>query len=714
MLRVLRAEIGAQVERGYGPLRTLPTDERSLLRLFQDSLGWGPAQPYLDDERIQEVKIVGDLIMVQEVGADFTLVPERFADPRQALDRAMLLAARLNVPLDRTRPQDTLPLAHGTRMHVTIPPCTPEDTALICIRRGRRHAWSLDDILRREACSPEVGALLRLLVRAGCSFLIAGETGCGKTALLEAIVNSWPGEPHVVTIEDNTLEINVRHRAWTRELVQTAVERGAFGRAAREVLRQTPSLVAPGETRAEEAGAILAVAVSGHAVVTTIHARSAARAVQRFADCAAMPGAYIYEGRREHALEDACDNFQVIIHLEKLNGRRSIDEILLLDGADTDGERVRPRLLRLAWAEPAADGALSWQAAASADGDSLRWDGEDRTPAVLARRLRQLRLQGQVRAATTTRAAVAETVARAERAISSGDASQALAMLRRAWRDQPAEPLAAAARRAIELDLALSQELATQARALEAELAAALGARRWREAGNVAVVIVFAEADQRERQAGRKALYLVPPTDRDEHGVACLQSCLIAAACFACGDLVGRDHRVKPARRVDHLEHRGRHQPHALATDHLTQHGVRLVVMQLAERAGRAEPHRYADLQQGRVEHLRRKLDLVQQRAQWAREHRVARDEIGIVGRLALDAIQKFTQRDLSAQRGEDELGALVRIAVGCDLDLGVAEALAQRGQRPTRRLRPLMHEAADQERSVGRPVPCEEFGRRR
>ena len=57
VLRVLRAEIGAQVERGYGPLRTLPTDERSLLRLFQDSLGWGPAQPYLDDERIQEVKI---------------------------------------------------------------------------------------------------------------------------------------------------------------------------------------------------------------------------------------------------------------------------------------------------------------------------------------------------------------------------------------------------------------------------------------------------------------------------------------------------------------------------------------------------------------------------------------------------------------------------------------------------------------------------------
>ncbi|WP_255604390.1 ATPase, T2SS/T4P/T4SS family [Oscillochloris sp. ZM17-4] len=293
VLRVLRELVGRQIEQGYGPLRGLPQDDAGLLHMFQESLGWGPAQPYLDDERIQEVKIIGDMIMVQEEGADFALVPERFAAPRQALDRALLLAARLNVPLSRARPQDTLPLAHGTRVHVSIPPCTPEGSALICIRRGRRAAWGLDEIVSRGACDAAVGDLLRLLARAGCSFLIAGETGSGKTALLEAIVNSWPGDPHVITIEDNAQEINVRHRAWTRELVQSATEPGAFGRAAREVLRQTPSLVAPGETRAEEAGAILAVAVSGHAVVTTIHARSAARAVLRFADCAAMPGAYM-------------------------------------------------------------------------------------------------------------------------------------------------------------------------------------------------------------------------------------------------------------------------------------------------------------------------------------------------------------------------------------------------------------------------------------
>jgi Flp pilus assembly CpaF family ATPase len=478
VLRVLRELIGAQIEQGYGPLRGLPQDDAGLLRLFHEALGWGPAQPYLDDERIQEVKIIGDLIMVQEESADFTLAPERFANPRQALDRALLLASRLNVPLSRSRPQDTLPLAHGTRVHVSIPPCTPEGTALICIRRGRRTAWTLDDIMSRGACDATMGDLLRLLVRAGCSFLIAGETGSGKTALLEAIVNSWPGEPHVVTIEDNAQEINVRHRAWTRELVQTATEPGAFGRAAREVLRQTPSLVAPGEVRADEAGAILAVAVSGHAVVTTIHARSAARAALRFADCAAMPGAYIYDGRRENALEDACDNFHVIIHIEKVGGRRYIDELLLLDGAEDVGGRLRPRLVRLAWAELGAAG-VSSSAAAAACGDELIWHGDDRTPEQLRRRLALLSARGGARATATTRAAAADAIGRADAVSQLGGGAQALAILRRAWADRRDERLVSAAQRALEADLTAAARYGSDSRWAAAELAEHVRARRW-------------------------------------------------------------------------------------------------------------------------------------------------------------------------------------------------------------------------------------------
>jgi len=477
VLRALRIAIGTHTERG-GPLAGLPTDDASLLRLFHDTIGWGPAQPYLDDERIQEVKIIGDRIMVQEEGADFTLAPERFSSPRQALDRALVLASRLSVPLDRSRPQDTLPLAHGTRMHVTIPPCTPDDTALICIRRGRRVAWTLDDIARRGACDETLFAVLRLLVKARCSFLIAGETGCGKTALLEAIVNSWPGEPHVITIEDNTLEINVRHAAWTRELVQSSLDPLAFGRAAREVLRQTPSLVAPGETRAAEAGAILAVAVSGHAVVTTIHARNALRAVSRLADCAAMPGAYLYEGRRTNALEDICDNFNVVIHLSRTAGRRYIDEVALLDGCEETATGLRPRLIRLAWVEPTSDG-LRWHCAAQVRGDRLVWHGDDQTPPALAQRFDLLKLTERPRAVASSRAVVDEALTQAALARQAGAPERSLAILRRAWAERNDERLAQAARQALVADPERAQQAAEAARRAYDQITAALAARRW-------------------------------------------------------------------------------------------------------------------------------------------------------------------------------------------------------------------------------------------
>lgn len=483
VLRVLREAIGGDDEAGRGPLRGLPTDEASLLRLFRETLGWGPAQSYLDDERVQEVKIVGDLLMVQEDGSDFVLVPERFASAEQPLRLATLLASRLNVQLDRLHPQGTLPLAHGTRMHVTIPPCSPEGAALICIRRGRRYAWNLDELLHRSAFSEQIYELLALFARARCSFLIAGETGTGKTALLESLVNSWPGEPHVVTIEDNTLEINVRHRAWTRELVQTATERGAFGRAAKEALRQTPTVVAPGEIRAEEAGAILSIAVSGHAIVTTLHAKSCTAAVQRLADCAAMPGAYVYEGRRDNALDDICDNVEIVIHVEKAGGRRFVGEIALLNGVDRSSGIARPHLVPLARADVDDDGKLVWHCAAQAQADSLSWKrGEDLTPLPLQQKLRRLRTATQVRAMPTTRAAVDDALARAAQAVAAGQHLQAVAALRRAWVQRRDQRLVAATARAIECDMSYFRSVATRATTAADTIATSIAKRAWRQA----------------------------------------------------------------------------------------------------------------------------------------------------------------------------------------------------------------------------------------
>mgnify|MGYP003379307781 CR=1 FL=1 len=69
-------------------------------------------------------------------------------------------------------------------------------------------------------------------------------------------------------------------------------------------------------------------------MITTLHARTAAEAVTRFAGYAAQPGAYMYEGRRDDALRDACAAFEAVVRLDVLDaaGRRLVAELALLDG----------------------------------------------------------------------------------------------------------------------------------------------------------------------------------------------------------------------------------------------------------------------------------------------------------------------------------------------------------------------------------------------
>ncbi len=403
-----------------------------------------------DDETLQ---IVGRRIRVQEAGKPFVTAPESFSFTDEVQSRALLLASVLGVRLDAEIPQATLPVAHGTRMHVSIPPRTVEG-ALICIRRGRREAWDMEDVLKRGTLDAGVADLLKLFSRARCSMLIAGRTGSGKTGLLEALANSWPGDPHTLTIEDHTMEIGIRRSdIWTRELVDTQRDREAFGRVAREALRQTPDLLLPGEIRGNEAGAILALILSDHPVISTLHARSCAEAIERFASCAALPGAYMYEARRDEALRDASMGFDVLIKVDfwEDTGRRLVTEIALLDGCTALGGVTRPTCVPLVKVDVKPTGEIVWICEARVvQGGMLEWiDGKDRTPEALREKLKRARALAQIRAAATTLDVVAEAISRAERLLLAGESERALATLKSAWVQRRDMRLITVAQRAI-------------------------------------------------------------------------------------------------------------------------------------------------------------------------------------------------------------------------------------------------------------------------
>lgn len=116
--------------------------------------------------------------------------------------------------------------------------------------------------------------------------IVTGPTGSGKTTTLAAMIQHLNNTEYryVVTIEDPVEYIypNIKSAVSQREL---AADTLSFASALKYVLRQDPDVILVGEMRdLETADAVLTVAETGHLILSTGHAPSAAQSVERIVD----------------------------------------------------------------------------------------------------------------------------------------------------------------------------------------------------------------------------------------------------------------------------------------------------------------------------------------------------------------------------------------------------------------------------------------------
>ena len=127
---------------------------------------------------------------------------------------------------------------------------------------------SLDKILR--AAEKSVGAIIT-----------SGPTGSGKTTTLYALLNKL-NKPDVKII---TIEDPIEYRLDGAMQTQIDVDQGyTFPAALRSLLRQNPNVIMVGEIRdAETAEVAVQSSMTGHLVLSTVHANSAAGIIPRMA-----------------------------------------------------------------------------------------------------------------------------------------------------------------------------------------------------------------------------------------------------------------------------------------------------------------------------------------------------------------------------------------------------------------------------------------------
>ena len=304
--------------------------------IIDEVMGFGPLEPLLQDPTVSDILVNSFQQIYVERFGKLEPTDVRFKDEahlRKIIDKIVSAVGRR---IDESSPMVDARLADGSRVNAIIPPLAL-DGPMVSIRRFSVDPLELDDLLGFQTLTPQIGEILKGIVRSRLNVLISGGTGSGKTTFLNVLSRFIPGEERVVTIEDSA-ELQLKQRHVVRLETRPPNIEGKGEVTQRELvinsLRMRPDRIIVGEVRGKEAFDMLQAMNTGHdGSLTTIHANSPRDALMRLETMVAMANFEIPSEFLRRYISSAID---VVIHLSRLtDGSRkliSLQEITGMEG----------------------------------------------------------------------------------------------------------------------------------------------------------------------------------------------------------------------------------------------------------------------------------------------------------------------------------------------------------------------------------------------
>jgi type IV pilus assembly protein PilB len=183
---------------------------------------------------------------------------------------------------DRRLPQDghiSADTAAGDDFRVSTVPTRWGEKIVIRLLRRARSSMSLAELGFPQTVEEKLHGWIR---RSQGILFVVGPTGSGKTTTLYALINELRNEPlNIVTIEDP-----IEYEIDRITQIQTNEKSGlTFARVLRAILRQDPDVILVGEIRdSETAKTAIHAAMTGHLVLSTLHATDTISAMSRLSE----------------------------------------------------------------------------------------------------------------------------------------------------------------------------------------------------------------------------------------------------------------------------------------------------------------------------------------------------------------------------------------------------------------------------------------------
>jgi pilus assembly protein CpaF len=357
LTEVLVARSRSRVHGGLPPWSV--DEEFALADSVMDAIfGMARLQPLIDDPAVENIEVNGhDHVWISYAdGREVRGAPVAATDA-ELIELVQALAARTGQAersFSTASPTLHLRLEDGSRL-TAMAWVTPRP--VLVVRRHRVREVSLQQMVEWGSMSRAVAEFLGAAIRAGRNVIVTGPQNSGKTTMLRALAAEFPPMERFATIEReyelHLHELDRHPRVVAMEARLGSSERDASGRASGEVtlsdlvvdaLRMNVRRVIVGEVRGPEVVPMLNAMSVGDGSMCTVHARSAAKALDRIVTLCLEQGAGMTDA---FAYRAAADGIDLVVHLclqhdAQRGGRRErfVSEVLEVDGVGESGRPV--------------------------------------------------------------------------------------------------------------------------------------------------------------------------------------------------------------------------------------------------------------------------------------------------------------------------------------------------------------------------------------
>lgn len=309
--------------------------DRLIKEIIQETKGYGPLDPLLEDPTISDILVNGPKNVFIERNGKLLKTDVTFKDDQHLKNIIERIVSKVGRRIDEKSPMVDARLTDGSRVNAIIPPLALDGPSL-SIRKFKRDAGSLNSLLQWGSLSKEMAETLSMAVRGRLNIVISGGTGAGKTTLLNSLSSQIPNDERIITIEDSA-ELALQQDHVVRLETRPANIEGSGQIAARDLvinaLRMRPDRIIIGECRGAETLDMLQAMNTGHdGSLTTLHANSARDALSRLETMSMYSGIELPEKNIKSQIVSAID---LIIQVSRMqDGSRKITAVSEITGME--------------------------------------------------------------------------------------------------------------------------------------------------------------------------------------------------------------------------------------------------------------------------------------------------------------------------------------------------------------------------------------------